>query len=97
VRLTDGRVETRPIRRHAATRGDARGGRALEAELLADAKERAEHLMLVDLARNDIGPRVRAGERGGEGVCGDRAVFRMSCTLCRRWRAGSRVGKPPMT
>ncbi len=55
VRLTDGLVEIRPI---AGTRG--RGAThevdlALEKELLSDEKERAEHLMLVDLARNDIG------------------------------------------
>ena len=55
VRLTDGRVEIRPI---AGTR--PRGATlpedlALEKDLLGDAKERAEHLMLVDLARNDIG------------------------------------------
>jgi len=55
VRLTDGLVEIRPI---AGTR--KRGinhaeDLALEKDLLADQKERAEHLMLVDLARNDIG------------------------------------------
>lgn len=55
VRLTDGLVEIRPIagtRPRGATVAD---DLALEKELLADEKERAEHLMLVDLARNDIG------------------------------------------
>ena len=55
VRLRDGEVTIRPL---AGTR--PRGvtpeeDRALEAELLADPKERAEHLMLVDLGRNDVG------------------------------------------
>ncbi|MEG1029362.1 MAG: chorismate-binding protein, partial [Brevundimonas sp.] len=55
VRLKDGRVTIRPL---AGTR--PRGAtpeldRALEAELLADPKERAEHLMLLDLGRNDVG------------------------------------------
>jgi anthranilate synthase component 1 len=55
VRLTDGLVEIRPIagtRPRGATPAE---DTALEKELLGDAKERAEHLMLVDLARNDIG------------------------------------------
>jgi anthranilate synthase component 1 len=55
VRCEDGVVEVRPI---AGTRPRAKNPEedaALEKDLLADAKERAEHLMLVDLARNDIG------------------------------------------
>ena len=55
VRSEDGRVEIRPI---AGTRPRGRTHEqdaANEKELLADPKERAEHVMLVDLARNDLG------------------------------------------
>lgn len=55
VRLEDGEIELRPI---AGTRKRGRyeaEDKALEKELLADPKERAEHLMLVDLGRNDVG------------------------------------------
>ena len=55
VKVKDGRATMRPIagtRPRGAT--DAEDKR-LEAELLADEKEKAEHLMLVDLARNDLG------------------------------------------
>jgi len=55
VRLTGDEVEIRPIagtRHRGATENE---DLALEKDLLADAKEQAEHLMLVDLARNDIG------------------------------------------
>ena len=55
VKVRDGKVTIRPI---AGTRrrGETPAlDRALEAELLADPKERAEHLMLLDLGRNDVG------------------------------------------
>ena len=55
VRLTDGKVEIRPIASTRRRGADADEDQALERELLADEKERAEHLMLVDLARNDVG------------------------------------------
>jgi len=55
VRLTDGKIELRPI---AGTRPRCKSleeDQAMEKELLADPKERAEHIMLVDLGRNDVG------------------------------------------
>ncbi len=55
VRLTDERVEIRPIAGTRRRGSSPAEDQALEADLLADQKERAEHLMLVDLARNDIG------------------------------------------
>jgi len=55
VRCEDRRVEIRPIAGTRARGKTAEEDAANEAELLADAKERAEHVMLVDLARNDIG------------------------------------------
>ena len=55
ITVQDGHAETRPIagtRRRGATAAE---DRALVADLLADEKERAEHVMLVDLGRNDLG------------------------------------------
>ena len=64
VRLRDGKVTIRPIagtrRRGATPQEDL----ALERELLADPKERAEHLMLLDLGRNDVGRAVKLGDAG---------------------------------
>jgi anthranilate synthase component 1 len=61
VRLRDGKVTIRPI---AGTRPRGRTpeeDKALAAELLADPKELAEHLMLLDLGRNDVGRVARVG------------------------------------
>ena len=55
VRLEEGMVTVRPIAGTRRRGADEEQDRALEAELLADPKERAEHLMLIDLGRNDIG------------------------------------------
>ena len=55
VRAEDGLVETHPIAGTRRRGKDAREDAALERELLADEKERAEHIMLLDLGRNDIG------------------------------------------
>jgi isochorismate synthase EntC len=61
VRIRDGEVTIRPIagtRPRGATRQE---DRANEESLLADPKERAEHLMLLDLGRNDVGRVAAAG------------------------------------
>ena len=55
VRLKDGEVTIRPLAGTRARGATPAADRALEAELLADPKERAEHLMLLDLGRNDVG------------------------------------------
>ena len=70
VRVNRGRVEYRPI---AGTRPRGAGEKedqALADEMLADEKERAEHVMLVDLGRNDVG---RVSEYGSVKV--DRLMF----------------------
>lgn len=75
ARLEDGEATVRPIagtrRRGASPRED----QALEAELLADPKERAEHLMLIDLGRNDIG---RVCETGSVRVTDQMTIERYS-------------------
>ena len=55
VRCEEHRVEIRPIAGTRARGKTEADDRANEMELLADPKERAEHVMLVDLARNDLG------------------------------------------
>ncbi len=61
VRLTDGEILLRPIagtRKRGAT---PQRDHELETEMLSDPKERAEHLMLIDLGRNDVGRVARTG------------------------------------
>ncbi|PMR71556.1 anthranilate synthase component I [Halomonas heilongjiangensis] len=75
TRLEDGEVTVRPI---AGTRVRGRTedeDRALEADLLGDPKERAEHLMLIDLGRNDVG---RISETGSVEVTDRMVVERYS-------------------
>src|SRR5690606_31499754 len=55
VRLKDGVLTTFPLAGTRPRGRDEREDKALEEELLADEKELAEHDMLVDLARNDLG------------------------------------------
>jgi anthranilate synthase component 1 len=63
VRVDDGTVTTHPIAGTRPRGRDAEEDAALEAELRADEKERAEHTMLLDLGRNDIGRVSEAGWR----------------------------------
>lgn len=75
VRLEDGDVTVRPLagtRKRGASEAE---DKALEEELLADPKEIAEHLMLIDLARNDVG---RVSEVGSVRVSDQMAIERYS-------------------
>ncbi|MDD9817992.1 MAG: anthranilate synthase component I [Gammaproteobacteria bacterium] len=61
VRLEQDVVTVRPIAGTRPRGGNEAEERRLERELLADPKERAEHLMLIDLGRNDVGRAARIG------------------------------------
>ena len=61
VRVTDNQIETFPIAGTRPRDGDVEANKKLTDELLSDEKERAEHVMLVDLARNDVGQIARFG------------------------------------
>jgi anthranilate synthase component 1 len=61
VRLRDGQVTIRPIAGTRKRGTTPEEDKALEADLLADRKELAEHLMLLDLGRNDVGRVAKVG------------------------------------
>ncbi len=61
VKVTNAQAELRPIAGTRPRGADAAADLRHEAELLADPKENSEHVMLVDLARNDLGRVARAG------------------------------------
>jgi para-aminobenzoate synthetase component I len=61
LRLSQGQVETRPIKGTRPRMDDAQEDLAMAQELLASAKDRAENLMIVDLLRNDLSRNCRPG------------------------------------
>lgn len=75
VKLANGRAQMRPIAGTRPRGVDAEDDLRHERELRADPKENAEHVMLVDLARNDLG---RVAKAGSVGVHPYRAIERYS-------------------
>lgn len=67
VRCEDGQISVRPIAGTRKRGASPEKDRLLEQELLADEKERAEHVMLVDLGRNDVGRVANMGSVQVEG------------------------------
>ena len=75
VQLERGHARVQPIAGTRPRGDDERADRLLEEELLADPKEAAEHAMLVDLARNDLG---RVARTGSVCVTTNRSIQRFS-------------------
>ncbi len=74
-RVLDGVITNRPLAGTRRRGKDETEDAALEKELLADPKERAEHIMLVDLGRNNVG---RAAELGSVEISNVMTVERYS-------------------
>ncbi len=85
-------VETRPIKGTRPRGEDARGDASLERDLAASAKDRAEHVMIVDLERNDLGRVCEYGSvRPSEMFSLERysTVFHLVSTVSGRLRPGT--------
>ena len=74
VRLREGKITIRPIAGTRPRGATPEADLALEKELLADEKERAEHLMLLDLGRNDVGRVAMLGHAGANAPSEKRAA-----------------------
>lgn len=91
VHVQDGEMAVRPIAGTRPRGATPEADRALEAELLADPKERAEHLMLIDLGRNDVGRVCEIGSvRLAETMVVERYshVMHLVSQVCGRLRPG---------
>lgn len=88
LRVRGAELETRPIKGTAARGGDAGEDARRAAALEADAKERAELAMIVDMARNDLGRVARAGSVGvvdAGSVESFPTLFHRTATVRARW------------
>ena len=97
VRLEGDVVETRPLAGTRPRGATPEEDRALAEELLADPKERAEHVMLVDLARNDLGRVCRYRHGATPATDGDRALLPRHAHRLQRAAASWRPGATPST
>ena len=96
VRVHDGVVSTRPIAGHAPARRHRRGGPRLEHEILRDEKEIAEHVMLVDLGRNDVG-RVAAPGSVASSASRTSSASATSCTCVSQVSGACAPASTPST
>ena len=74
IRITDDKVETFPIAGTRKITDDEEKNKALSEELIHDEKELAEHTMLVDLGRNDIGKSLQIWNSSSRITNGDKAI-----------------------
>jgi anthranilate synthase component 1 len=88
VRLTDGQIELRPLAGTAPRGATPEQDKEIEKRLLSDPKELAEHVMLVDLGRNDVGAWPRS-DRSWSTSSRSSSATRTSCTSSRTCAADS--------